>query len=250
MSRAIILAAGRGSRMGDHTKEKPKCLSILANNTLLNWQLTALRESGISDITVVKGYKSELIKGDFDSIVNANWSTTNMVASLFTVSRGKEDTIISYSDIVYHPQHVRELMMCEHDIVITADLKWRQLWELRFKDPLSDAETFEFEGDRLINIGEKAANIDEIQAQFMGLIKLSSDGWSKMYQKFLSFSDDMRATMDMTKMINLLIKDGISVHIVFVEGGWCESDTYEDITKYEEQLYKDNNWPHDWRRKI
>ena len=54
MSRAIILAAGRGSRMKEHTEEKPKCLNILAKDTLLNWQLKSLRAAAINNIIIVK----------------------------------------------------------------------------------------------------------------------------------------------------------------------------------------------------
>jgi len=142
MSRAIILAAGRGSRMKEHTKEKPKCLNILAKDTLLNWQLKSLRAAEIDNIIVVNGYKAHLISGSFETIRNNRWSDTNMVASLFCAPSTKEDTIISYSDIVYKSDHIIALKESEGDIIITADLKWKELWELRFKDPLEDAETF------------------------------------------------------------------------------------------------------------
>ena len=138
MSRAIILAAGRGSRMKEHTKEKPKCLNILANDTLLNWQLKSLHESGVDKVIVVNGYKAELIKGDFEIVTNERWSETNMVASLFCVPSNKEDSIISYSDIVYKSDHINALKESEGDIIITADLKWKELWELRFENPLEN----------------------------------------------------------------------------------------------------------------
>ena len=59
--KAIILAAGRGSRMKNLTDEKPKCLAKLRGKPLLEWQLTSLREAGIEDIAIVTGYKRELL---------------------------------------------------------------------------------------------------------------------------------------------------------------------------------------------
>ena len=109
MFRAIILAAGRGSRMKEHTKEKPKCLNILANDTLLNWQLKSLKVGGIEKVIIVNGYKANLIKGDFQTVTNNRWSETNMVSSLFCVPQSKDNSIISYSDIVYQPEHVASL---------------------------------------------------------------------------------------------------------------------------------------------
>ena len=45
--KGIILAAGRGSRMGVLTDERPKCLTVLAGRTLLEWQIEAMRKAGI-----------------------------------------------------------------------------------------------------------------------------------------------------------------------------------------------------------
>jgi choline kinase len=247
MSRAIILAAGRGSRMKEHTKEKPKCLNVLANDTLLNWQLKSLNEGEVGEVIVVNGYKANLIKGEFTTITNERWSETNMVASLFCMSQDKNDSIISYSDIVYKSEHVKALKESKGDIVITADLKWKALWELRFEDPLDDAETFKSEGNILKHIGGKTDDISEIEAQYMGLLKLTESGWGKMLELYKSFSKERQDKLDMTTMINELLSRNIEVNVVFVEGGWCESDSYSDIEIYEKQMKKEKNWIHDWR---
>ena len=247
MSRAIILAAGRGSRMKEHTKEKPKCLNILANDTLLNWQLQSLKVGGIEKVIVVNGYKADLITGDFQTVTNNRWSETNMVSSLFCVPQSKCNSIISYSDIVYKPKHVNSLKKSNGDIVITADLKWKELWDLRFENPLDDAETFQSDGNKLIHIGGKTDSISEIEAQYMGLLKLTTNGWNKMKEVFDSFPKEVQDKLDMTTMINHLLNRDIEVNIIFVEGGWCESDSYEDIIVYEKQMKLNNEWTHDWR---
>ena len=59
--KAIILAAGRGSRMQNLTQKQPKCLVNLRGKALLDWQLEALRAAGISEIAIVTGYKRELL---------------------------------------------------------------------------------------------------------------------------------------------------------------------------------------------
>ena len=59
--KAIILAAGRGSRMNNISLEKPKCLVEIFGQTLLNFQLSAMRKSGIDDIAIVTGYKREML---------------------------------------------------------------------------------------------------------------------------------------------------------------------------------------------
>ena len=59
--KAIILAAGRGSRMKLLTDETPKCLIKLRGKSLLDWQLSALRAAGITDIAIVTGYRRDLL---------------------------------------------------------------------------------------------------------------------------------------------------------------------------------------------
>ena len=62
---AIILAAGKGERLQPLTNDKPKCLVELFGKSLLEWQIEAFQSSGITDITIVSGYKSDLINFKF-----------------------------------------------------------------------------------------------------------------------------------------------------------------------------------------
>ena len=154
--RGLILAAGRGSRMGHATAEKPKCLTVLAGKTLLDWQKESLTKAGVEDIYIVKGYRPDMIESGGKEFINSIWSETNMVYSLFCASEFEGDSILSYSDITYHPSHVEKLIASEGDICITADLRWKELWSLRLENPLDDAETFKCNSEgNLIEIGKK-----------------------------------------------------------------------------------------------
>lgn len=246
-SRVIILAAGRGSRMGDATASKPKCFNILGGKRLLDWQLESLRGAGLENITVVTGYKAEMFEDYFHKVENKRWSETNMVASLFCVEPFDGDTIISYSDIVYKKEHILKLKQSNADITITADRAWEELWKLRFDNPLDDAETFKSEGDMLIEIGGKTDNIQEIEAQYMGLLKFSKKGWHTMFNVYNELSDAQKNKMDMTSMLNLLLNKGVEINVVFIDGGWCEADEYSDIFAYEKELSNNSTWRHNWK---
>ena len=243
---AIILAAGRGSRMGRSTENSHKCLTILNKKTLLEWQQESLRQAGADNITVVRGYKAEMIKGNFRTIDNPRWAETNMVATLFCATKIKEDTIISYSDIVYSSGHIKDLIGKKGDIVITADRDWLSLWSSRFANPYEDAETFKTEGDRLTVIGEKNDNLENIEAQYMGLVKFSPRGWDLAYNIFSNMKKNQQDSLDMTSLLSLLLLK-IDVKVVFVKGAWCEVDSYNDVILYE-QMLKDKEWSHNWAR--
>jgi len=244
--KGLILAAGRGSRMGKSTEKSHKCLTVLKGRTLLDWQLSTLRKSGIKDITVIRGYRSEMLQGDFNTAENPRWSETNMVATFFCAPEFKTDTIVSYSDIVYSYKHIEDLIEQEGDIVITADNKWFNLWSARFENPLEDAETFKTVGNILIEIGKKNDKMENIQAQYMGLLKFSPRGWNIASQLFNSLEKERQDKLDMTSFLSMLINQ-IEIKVAFVEGKWCEVDCYNDVETYERILKENNNWSHDWR---
>ena len=143
--RAIILAAGRGSRMKALTSDKPKCLVELRGHSLLELQLDALREGGVSEIGIVTGYRRELLANlGLVEFHNPRWDETNMVSSLECAGAWLEagPCIVSYSDIFYSADAVRSLINCPALLAVTYDPTWLALWTRRFGDPLLDAETF------------------------------------------------------------------------------------------------------------
>lgn len=231
--RAIILAAGRGRRMNSYTEKKPKCLIELKGKTLLQWQLDALRSCGISKIAVVKGYRSTMINASgLTYFENKNWAVTNMVSSL-TCAREwlRDDTcIVSYADIVYPSDTIDRLIRGSGEIVITYDVDWLKLWQLRFTDPLQGAETFRIDNKgRLLGIGKRATSIAEVRGQYMGLLKISKKGW-RIIESYLSgVSARKRSYMDMTSLLSNLVDAGIRINTVCVFGRWHEIDTERDL---------------------
>ena len=100
--RAIILAAGRGSRLKDLTKNKPKSFLKIKNRRMIDYQIEGLKKNGIKDIAAVVGYKKEMFrKLKIKLFNNKNWESTNMVYSLFKANSwlSKYDCIICYGDI-------------------------------------------------------------------------------------------------------------------------------------------------------
>lgn len=248
MSRAIILAAGRGSRMGSETDSKPKCLTVLKGKCLLDWQIESLSKAALKDVLIIGGYKHEMLMNrGFEVLKNERWDKTNMVSSLMCAPSFSEDTIISYSDIVYTSEHIKNLLDSKHDISITADKDWFDLWSSRFTDPLDDAETFKSKDSTLTSIGKKTNELKDIEAQYMGLLKVTSKGWSDILSVFNNFSEIEQDKLDMTTLLNTLIQNNIKVNIVFVNGKWCEVDNYSDVLIYEKELKKSKSWNHDWR---
>lgn len=234
--RALILAAGRGSRMGPLTTAVPKCLVPLAGRPLLEWQMTALRAAGIDTIGVVRGYKAQALDGrGLVAFDNPRWADTNMVASLACAATWlrEQPVIVSYADIFYPASAVAALVAAPGDIAAAYDPDWLALWSQRFADPLSDAETFRLDGTRVIDIGRRTTKLDEIRGQYMGLLKFTPKGWAAAAAYFASLAPERGARLDMTSLLSGLIQAGQPIEGVPVTGPWGEIDSVDDLTLYE-----------------
>lgn len=242
--KALILAAGQGSRLKPLTNDRPKCLVPLLGRSLLARQADIFAECGIDDIAVVGGYRIDQIRREgFSCFDNERFESTNMVESLFSARdylQGPEDLIISYGDIVYEANNLRRVMAADQEVNLMVDVNWRHYWNRRLPDPLTDAETLKFKGDGLLaELGKKPSSYDDIEAQYTGLIKVRGD----VLESFCRFYDDLdrSATYDgqpfekmyMTSFLQLLIDAGWRVLGVRVKGGWLEVDTTSDLSLYE-----------------
>lgn len=235
--KGLILAAGRGSRMGALTDDRPKGLVQLGGRSLIARAVESLTRGGCTEIGIVTGYRHELVAPLADaSFHNSRWAETNMVASLQTADAWLRDgpVIVSYSDIFYSSETVAALARCEGAIAIAYDPFWRRLWEERFGDPLSDAESFRMDSEGcLAEIGRKNACYADIEGQYMGLLKFIPESWRRIVATIEALPTERRDRLDMTSLLALLIRQSIRIQTVPCEGAWGECDSESDYRLYQ-----------------
>lgn len=237
--RAIILAAGRGSRLGNMSEDSPKCRVDLAGVPMIERQIATYRSAGIADITLVTGYKAEMLR--FDGVLNAHnpdWADTNMVATLFCAEQGfGDDVIVSYGDIVYEKRVIQALIAAPEDVSVVIDRQWRPYWEARFEDPLDDAESLRLDmTGNITEIGGTADRIEDIQGQYIGLMRFRGEGVDLLRDTGSSLDRFPREWMTrrpvtkayMTDLLMEMILRGHTLSAVPVDGGWLEIDTPDD----------------------
>jgi choline kinase len=239
----MILAAGQGTRLAPLTNDRPKALVELAGASLLHHQVAVLKQAGVTDIIVLTGYYAEQIAGrGFCTVSNPDYADSNMVHTLFCASDLMEedtDLIISYGDIVYELQVLRDLMNCDAPVAVTVDSEWRRYWELRMEDPLTDCETLKIGSDgSLIELGRKPRDYSEIQGQYIGLIKVRKDYVPKFRQVYECMDPEgpydgkSRQQMYMTSFIQCLIDQAWPIRAVLIANGWLEVDTFSELQLY------------------
>ena len=242
--KAFILAAGQGTRLRPYTDDRPKCMVPLAGRPLLHYQLDVLRSAGIEDITVIGGYRADQLdtKGA-PVVINQRYALTNMVATLFCATDrmlGGADVLISYGDIVFEPRVLAKVLETPGELVVAADLDWQQLWRARMADPLSDAETFRMtDGNRIVELGKRAHDYRQIEAQYIGLIRVPGERVSRLVEAYRSidqtaqFDGNDFDNMYMTRFVEYLIAVGWDVRAALIQNGWLELDTGADLERYQ-----------------
>tara|TARA_B100000767_G_scaffold274182_1_gene306392 strand:- start:609 stop:1727 length:1119 start_codon:yes stop_codon:yes gene_type:complete len=243
-TKALIIAAGLGSRLKEHTANLPKCMLDFGGKTLLQRQIQAYKESGIKDISVIRGYKKEKIKyTGLKYFENTDFLNNNILNSIFYAEKViNGNIIISYSDILFDATVVQRTLNSDHDISVVVDIDWRGYYVGRKDHPITEAENVIFNSNNEVEkIGKINKGNKEVHGEFIGMIKLSDHGatifkehfhrlkkiyWNKPFQRAKTFQKAY-----LTDFIQELVDIGIKVHCVIIESGWKEIDTVEDYKK-------------------
>ncbi len=247
----IILAAGEGIRLRPYTNNKPKCMVEYNKKPIIDYILSTATNNKVNNVVIVTGYAEEVLQKHLHSYSlkfhsNPRYNTTNMLASLFCAEEDfNEDIIISYADIIYKDEVLQQLIKSEAPFSVVVDKNWKELWSIRMENPLADAETLKVNADGNISeLGKKAISYDEIEGQYIGLIKIKKEALDKIkmfyhaLDKNLFYDGKNFDNMYMTSFIQLIIDKLMPVKPVFINGGWMEIDSVEDLKNYEKVSYQ------------
>ncbi len=231
----IILAAGRGSRLGKYTKNKPKGLVKVHNKPLIEWQINSLKKAGVRNIYIITGYRKNKFKYNCKYIHNEHWNNTNMFFSLSLANNllNKNTSIISYSDIIYGYEIIKDLINFNKNIAISYDPQWIKLWKKRFTNPLVDAESFRISNQKITEIGNKIEKISMVNGQYMGILKITPSGWKEIKTVTKNLTNKSRKKIDITSMLKYLLNKDINIYGVPLKKKWYEVDSISDLKIYE-----------------
>jgi len=169
--RAVILAAGLGSRLLPHTESRPKCLLKVGGHTLLEYQIAALRQCGITDIAIVLGYHGDKIRAHLDVPVsfveNPEYASTGSSFSLWLAGSFLRDGFVYVnSDLLFHPTMLRVLLDAPEPDAIVID---------RAVHLTGDMQKAEMDGTRILAMS-KSMPAERAAAEVVGPAKFSPEG--------------------------------------------------------------------------
>jgi L-glutamine-phosphate cytidylyltransferase len=231
---ALILAAGRGSRLMQHTRDLPKCLLRIGDHTIIEHQIRALFLAGIRTIQVITGYRDDLVAevcGDRVTYAhNPDYNTTNSFDSFgcATIEPPDAGLLVLNSDVLFHPGLLLRLLADPVENVLLADFR-SELAEEEMK--ISVDETYR------ITAISKSMDPAEAQAENLGVLRLGPAAAHRMLA--LSRTGKLREARI------AWVPDGIHhlrnefhFRAVSVNGfPWTEIDFPEDLVRAREQVY-------------
>ena len=230
--KAVILAAGRGTRLPEITKDKPKALIDISGKTILERQIEILKNNSIKEIIVVIGYKADKIKKTTEKmdnvllIENKDYATTDNIYSLY-LSKDEvkfEEFILLNGDTVFEGEIIKNLVRNIGKDIAPVDCKYYDLEELKIKE----------ENGLITKILPKNSSKEESDGSTIGIFKFSSEG-----SKIL-FEEIERLTLEGVKdkwfehALNNIFKK-IQMYKIDIHGlKWIEIDDINDIKKAHE----------------
>jgi choline kinase len=254
--KAIVVAAGRGRRLGSETEEIPKCMVKVAGRAILHRQLDALAAAGVDDVVVVRGYRGDKIAPPAGGpplrfVDNPDWAENNIFTSLFYAEREMKDGFIfSYSDIVFAPEHARRLAEAPGPVALVIDRRWRDAYEGRTLHPVSEAELARVDGAgagaAVSRVGKRLVAADEAAGEFIGLARFSPEGAAALAEVWREASARGRrapfgaaTSLDQAYLsdgLNALADRGVALRPLFIDGLWREIDTEQDLASAEKTI--------------
>lgn len=250
--KAIVIAAGSCRRLRSLIDDIPKCMLSINGKPIIQNTIELFRKNGISDISVIRGYKKEKINfPDITYFENNNFWNNNILHSLMFARQKleesieeEEDVVITYSDIMFEDNVLKCLLNSKKDIVSIVDTEWMDYYEGRTDHPVQEAEKVIIDNNGImLKIGKNILTDDipkNKQGEFIGLWKFTPKGIKLFLKHFdrlnsiLKITDPYQSVKEwqksyMTDIFQEMIDKGEKLHCVLIQKNWVELDTVQDF---------------------
>ena len=238
---AIVLAASRGTELGELTAEQPKTMVKVQGVPILSRIVDAYNAVGIKDITVVRGYKKAAVTlPNLTYVDNDAFAETGELASLLAALRARkgppQSTIISYGDVLFHKYIPQSLCQESDDCVIVVDSNWQE--ERRYARLGGFVECTMPNSRRAFNakiyltqLG-RAVPEAQIHGVWMGFLKVSP----RLLERLPDYLGELLAQPGQRKaampdLLQALLQRQHPIRVLYTAGHWLDINSLEDVVQ-------------------
>ena len=221
--KAIIMAAGIGKRLHALNINKPKCLINVGSTTLIRRSVNLLVSKGISDITVIVGYKADLIRNELNNDVvyyeNPDFQTNNSIKSLWYAKDLLEDDVLLLNGDLYYEQGILDYAINQtNPVVMLADSTRIDNADYRFG----------FSGNQINQFGKHLTN-QETDGEYVGIVRIDKCFINTFKQTLDEMITSGKSNIWWEDVLYSFIEKQIPINYFDVAGTyWSEVDTLQD----------------------
>ena len=225
--KALILAAGLGTRLAPITNDRPKSLVPVNGQPIILKQIDNLHKNGITDITVVSGYKANILEEKIHAlypeiriIESVDYATTNNMYSAYLAHEVMEnsDFLMMNADVFYDASVVTALLNFEAPNAIVTDIG----------NYLEESMKVVEENGRLVKISKSIEKADALGAS-IDVYKFSSDAGKKFFGKCAEYIETKKELKMWSEVaLNDILKD-VEFRACPLVGRWLEIDNHDDL---------------------
>lgn len=232
--KALILNSGLGHRMGQLTKEHPKCMTDISDTeTILSRQLSELVRAGVKEAVITTGYFDDVLVNyckeldlpiNITFVNNPKYDSTNYIYSIYCAREYLDDDILlMHGDLVFESSVLDDIIKSE-----------RSCMKISSTLPLPDKDfKAVIDGDRVKAVGVEFFD-SAVEAQ--ALYKLNRKDFGKWLNKICEYCESGNSNCYAEKAFNE-ISDECEIYGLDVKDRLCsEIDTPEDLTVVSEKL--------------
>ncbi len=265
--RGLIIAAGRGSRLGPLTDTSPKCLLKVGGISIVERIINEMSNVGVKKLALVRGYMGNKFElKNIQYFENFQYSQNNILHSMMCAKDflidsliQNENLIISYSDIVFESVLMKKIAESRGSISLLCDPDWEVKYSGRTQHPKTEAEIVVVKNSNLVleigklfaekKIGSPNSTLELLE--FTGLILLKPAGISLVLDAFEEIANVVQADEPfgrantfqnayLSDLFQFLVDSGRQVEVTQFIGTWFEIDTEQDLRRANE-FFTENN---------
>lgn len=238
---ALVLAASRGSELGELTEQQPKTMVKIQGTPILAHIVDAYNAVGIKDIVVVRGYKKEAVNlPNLTYVDNDDYADTGELSSLLTALHSRkgraQHTVISYGDVLFNKYIPQSLCQEPDDCVIFIDSNWREQTSYArlggFAECSVPNSRKAFNAKVYLKQLGNALPESSIHGVWMGFLKVSPAAATLItgvITELLAQPGNRKAGIP--QLLQELLKRQQPIRVLYTVGHWLDINSLEDVVQ-------------------
>jgi phosphoenolpyruvate phosphomutase len=227
----VVLAASRGAALGEVTASRPKCLVDIRGKTLLHRLLDTLGQSGVRDVTVVRGYAREaIVANGFAVVDNLAFAETGEAASLAcAMPRLRGELVVSYGDVLFKRYILEGLVASPADVTVVVDSSRRAAANPRDLVAADRHDNAAYLDDAPTHLIGVAVPRDQAAGEWIGLMHSSARGTEVLREELAAMQAE--GTLPQADLLTVIdrLRARCAVAVHYIAGHWLDVDTLTDL---------------------